>query len=231
MRFISHLSPEVTEHLQEIFNNCPVEFEKEIVIKPVNSSQMIVHAGEKVESVFVLLKGKARRVDMQLVGRTYTISEFDAGEFFGEVECLTEIQEYLFSVQAVTPCTLCVIPARRYYEWMRKDNHALFLRTQKLLFASAMQAKDDRKFFLQPCRERMIQYFVQQYEISGVSQLVIEKGREELSSEMGFCVRTIYRNLKKLEKTGMITLPHSRICVSEVQYERMKAHLEENLTY
>ena len=231
MKLIEQLPAEMQMYFQRVFRNCPPQLERSMTYRTIQPGQYLIQAGEAVESVYILLRGTARRIDVQLVGRTYTLSEFRPGELIGEIECLTEMDEYLFSVQAVEICKACVIPAGHYYTWMREDNNALFLRTQSLLFRSSMQAKDDRKFFLQPCRERMIQYFVQQYESAGTPVLVIRTGREELSSEMGFCVRTIYRNLKKMERNGMLTLPHSQIVISQEQYQRMKTHLEESLTY
>ncbi len=67
------------------------------------------------------------------------------GRFLGEFECLSAIPEYSITIRALTPCTLYVIPANLYREWMKNDGNALFLRTQKILYDLTKQTRNDRE--------------------------------------------------------------------------------------
>jgi len=124
-----------------------------------------------------------------------------------------------------------VMSAKQYVRWMKCDGNALFLRTQKLLYELTIQTRDSRRFFLSTCKERLFQYLVEWFEKEKQDGICLRKTRDELSNEIGFVVRTIDRNLKKLSNEGYISLRNGKIFVSRKQYEKMKMHLKQNLTY
>jgi CRP-like cAMP-binding protein len=92
--------------------------------------------GEKCRSIFIILSGRDKGIDMQIQGKFHTFKEFGAGRVLGEFECLSGIPEYSITILTITKCIFWVIPSAMYLRWMKRDGDALFLRTQKLLICS-----------------------------------------------------------------------------------------------
>ena len=231
MEILNLLPNEEKEYVKRVFANCPQEIRDKMRLLEVEKNSNFIDAGTPCKYVYLILKGKACGIDMQIQGKTYKFKEFLPGRFLGEFECIAEIPNYSITVQAITKCTLLVMTTQVYLKWMEDDGRAFFLRMQKLLFELTNQTKDDRRFFLSTCKERMIQYLVEYYEQENQQRVRIQKSRDELANEIGFVVRTIDRNIHKLASEGYISLRAGKLYVSRSQYEKLKEHLKQNYTY
>ncbi|MDO4337207.1 MAG: Crp/Fnr family transcriptional regulator [Eubacteriales bacterium] len=218
------------DYMKQLFKNCTKEIRENMFYIEVKKGQNFIAAGEECRNIFIILSGRTRGIDMQIQGKVYMFKEFGPGRILGEFECLSGIPKYSITVQAVTDCTLCVIPAGLYLRWMRKDGDALFMRTQKLLLELTWQTMEDRKYILLNCSDRLILYLIEQYERRQRQEiLVMEKSREELADVTGFCVKTINRNIKTLQDKGFLSVVAGKIAVSKSQYEMMQQYTEETL--
>lgn len=231
MDILNLLPKNEREYAQKVFENCPQEIRDMMRVMEVEKDSYFINAGTKCSHVYLILKGRACGIDMQIQGKLYRFKEFKPGRFLGEFECIADIPNYSITVQAKTNCTLLVMTSQIYLKWMKQDGQAFFLRMQRILFGLTNQTRDDRRFFLSPCKERLIQYLVEYYEKENVDRLRIRKSRDELANEIGFVVRTIDRNVNKLEAEGYISIKAGKIYVSHMQYEKLKAHLKQNYTY
>ena len=231
MDFISLLPAELQNNMRDIWSGCPAEIRNSASVIDVPKGYRFIVAGQECSNIYILVKGIAYGIDMQFSGTEYRFKEFSAGRFLGEFEGLSEIPDYVITVQAVTPCILCVLPTKQYLRWMKNDVHALYLRTKELVRTLTLQTQNDRRFFLSPCRERLIQAFAKWYEEAGQEELKIKKTRNELANAMGFVVRTVDRNINKLVDEGYITLHSGRITISNSQYQKLKSFLKENFAY
>lgn len=224
------LPPDEQAYMERLFVRCPEMTEKNMTLRKVEKGRNFVTAGEPCRSIFLILKGRALGIDMQIPEKMYAFKEFGPGRFLGEFECLSAIPEYSITIRALTPCTLYVIPANLYLEWMKKDGNALFLRTQKILYDLTKQTRNDRKYLMLESMDRMILYLMESYEKEEVcSELCIRKTREELSGAIGFSEKTINRNAKKLEELGFLSLRTGKIYISVQQYESMKQYAQGKL--
>lgn len=231
MEILNLLPSKEREYVKKVFSGCPQEIKDMMRLLEVEKDCNFIYAGTPCRYVYLLLKGKAAGIDMQIQGKTYRFKEFHPGRFLGEFECIADIPNYSITVQAETKCTLLVMTAQVYLKWMKEDGNAFFLRMQKLLYELTNQTKDDRRFFLSTCKERMIQYLVEYYGQENKQRVRIQKSRDELANEIGFVVRTIDRNVNKLAAEGYLSLQAGKLYVSRSQYEKLKAHLKQNYTY
>ncbi len=230
MEKIKLLPKDEQEYMYRLFANCPEEIKNSLSIRNVERGRSFVLSGEPCNNIFIILKGKAVGIDMQLPEKIYKFKEFGPGRFLGEFECLSAISEYSITIRAITPCILYMIPSQLYLEWMKNDGNALFLRTQKLLYELTKQTRNDRKYLMLECRDRMVLYLLENYEKQNTNQEVcVKKTREELSSAIGFSEKTINRNIKKLEEQGFLSLRAGKIFISEEQYEAMKIYAHKTL--
>lgn len=218
------------EYMKQLFADCTKEIKDSMFVMEVEEGRNFIVQGEKCRYIFILLRGRAKGIDMQVQGKVYVFKEFPVGRILGEFECLSGLPEYTITIQAVSDCTFWVIPAARYLEWMREDGNALFLRTQKLLLELTYQTKENRKYLLLNCQDRLMTYFLEQYKKKQARGIMtLQKSRDEISNATGFCVKTINRNVKKLREQGYISIEAGKICISEAQYELMKTYTEEKL--
>ena len=56
-------------------------------------------------------------------------------------------------------------------------------------------------------------------------ELELKESRDQLSEEIGFSVKTLNRNIKKLSETGLIDIRKGKIVISEEGYQHMKRHI------
>ena len=76
----------------------------------------------------------------------------------------------------------------------------LFLRAQRLLLELTHQTMENRKHLLLNCDDRLILYFLSQYEKHRKNgSVTIGKTRDEIANTTGFHVKTINRNIKRLQ--------------------------------
>lgn len=231
MEILNLLPTKEQAYVRNVFANCPQDIKDSMRVLEVEKGRNFIDAGTECKQVFLILKGKACGIDMQIQGKMYRFKDFKPGRFLGEFECIADIPNYAITVQAVTKCTLLVMTSQQYLKWIKSDGQALFLRMKQLLFELTNQTRDDRRFFLSTCKERMIQYLVEYFEKEKQNRIRIRKSRDELANEIGFVVRTIDRNVKKLADEDYISLHAGKIYVSKEQYEKLKAHLKANYTY
>lgn len=225
MDFIELFPEEMQSDMSALWAGCPSAIKERVRIVKIPQGQNFICAGEPCDKIYIILKGYAWGIDTQVLGKQYKFKSFKPGRFLGEPECFSGIPYYTITVQAETDCLLCVIGASLYLEWMKTDPHALLMRTKETIFIFMQQTQNDRRFFLSPCRERLMQYLVKCYEEHDEDSFLVEKTRGELASAMGFVERTIERNIKKLEMNGLISLQRGKILVSNEQYRKLKEHV------
>ena len=118
---------------------------------------------------------------------------------------------------------------------MKRDGHALFLRTQKILLDLTRQTRNDRKYLMLECMDRMalylLEYCEKQYDRKpdDMQEVFVRRTREELSNAIGFSEKTINRNTRKLADQDFLSLRSGKIFISKEQYEAMNRYVHEKL--
>lgn len=127
----------------------------------------------------------------------------------------------------VTKCRVLVIPVTYYMEWLQNDVEALYLRTKVNMSRLISQTADARKYLFIEGRERLMMHLIRKYEQKQPLKKVLElkQSRDQLSEEIGFSVKTLNRNIKKLKEDDLIQLQKGKIVITEEGYLRMKEHI------
>ena len=159
-----------------------------------------------------------------MTGRPYFFKDYGPGDFFGEIEYFADLLNYRISVVTVTRCRVLIIPVKYYMEWLQSDAEALYLRTKENMRRLISQTADARKYLFIESRERLMMHLIRKYEQKLPLKKVLElrQSREQLSEEIGFSVKTLNRNIKKLEKEELICLQKGKIIITEAGYLKMK---------
>ena len=59
--------------------------------------------------------------------------------------------------------------------------------------------------------------------------VTIRKSRDEIANTVGFCVKTINRNIKSLQAQNYIAVKAGKVCISDEQYEEMLEYTQKKL--
>ena len=160
--------------------------------------------------------------------KSYFFKDFGPGDFFGEIECFAGLTRYRISILSSTKCRLLAIPSIYYMEWMRMDVDALFMRTQENISRLVLQTAEARKYLFMEGRDRLMVHLVRKYEqkIPAPEILVLNQTRARISEEVGISIKTLDRNIRKLEKMNLLTLNKGKIVITKAQYLQMKQDID-----
>ena len=211
-------------YMEMLFQNCTEEVKYYMSMAEVQENQTLIEAGERCSNIYIILSGKVTGIEWPMTGRPYVFKDYGPGDFFGEIEYFADLLNYRISVVTVTRCRVLIIPVKYYMEWLQSDAEALYLRTKENMRRLISQTADARKYLFIESRERLMMHLIRKYEQKLPLKKVLElrQSREQLSEEIGFSVKTLNRNIKKLEKEELICLQKGKIIITEAGYLKMK---------
>lgn len=214
-------------YMENLFQNCTEEVKYYMCAADVKEGQILIEAGERCKLIYIILSGKVTGIEWPMNGRPYYFKDYGPGDFFGEIEYFADLLNYRISVAAVTDCRVLTIPIGCYMEWLKNDTEALYLRTKENMRRLISQTADARKYLFIESGERLMMHLIRKYEQKLPVKKVLElrESREQLSEEIGFSVKTLNRNIKKLEKEELICLQKGKIIITENGYLKMKQHI------
>ena len=159
--------------------------------------------------------------------RPYYFKDYGPGDFFGEIEYFADLTNCRIGVITATKCRVLVIPMAPYMDWLCSDVDALYLRTKENMSRLISQTADARKYLFIEGRERLMMHLIRKYEQKQPLKQVLElkESRDQLSEEIGFSVKTLNRNIKKLKEIDLIDIQKGKIVITEAGYQEMKRHI------
>ncbi len=214
-------------YMEMLFQNCTEEVKYYMRVMEVGEDKTLIEAGEKCSNIYIILSGKVTGIEWPMHGKPYYFKDYGPGDFFGEIEYFAGLLNYRISVVTATKCSVLVVPTVYYMEWLRNDVEALYMRTKENMRRLISQTADARKYLFIDGRERLMMHLIRKYEQKQPVKKVLElkQSRDQLSEEIGFSVKTLNRNIKKLREIGLIDIQRGKIVVTEEGYLRMKEHI------
>ncbi len=214
-------------YMEMLFQNCTEEEKYYMRVMEVDENETLIKAGEKCSNIYIILSGKVTGIEWPMNERPYYFKDYGPGDFFGEIEYFSDLTNYRIGVITATRCRVLVIPVAPYMEWLRSDVEALYLRTRENMRRLISQTADARKYLFIEGRERLMMHLIRKYEQKQPlkKELELKESRDQLSEEIGFSVKTLNRNIKKLSETGLIDIRKGKIVISEEGYQQMKRHI------
>lgn len=227
MEVFKELPLKMQTYMEMLFQNCTEEVKYYMRVMEVDENETLIEAGEKCSNIYIILSGKVTGIEWPMKERPYFFKDYGPGDFFGEIEHFADLSNYRISVLTVTKCRVLVIPVTYYMEWLQNDVEALYLRTKVNMSRLISQTADARKYLFIEGRERLMMHLIRKYEQKQPLKKVLElkQSRDQLSEEIGFSVKTLNRNIKKLKEDDLIQLQKGKIVITEEGYLRMKEHI------
>lgn len=214
-------------YMEMLFQNCTEEVKYYMRVMEVDEDETLIQAGEKCRNIYMILSGKVTGIEWPMNEKPYFFKDYGPGDFFGEIEYFSDLSNYRISVVAVTKCRVLVIPITCYMEWLKDDVEALYLRTKANVSRLVEQTADARKYLFIEGRERLMMHLIRKYEQKQPSKKILElkENRDQLSEAIGFSVKTLNRNIKKLKEADLIQIQKGKIIITEEGYLQMKRHI------
>lgn len=214
-------------YMEMLFQNCTEEVKYYMRVMEIDEDETLIEAGEKCSNIYIILSGKVSGIEWPMQGRPYYFKDYGPGDFFGEIEYFADLSNYRISVVTVTKCRVLIIPTSYYMEWLRNDVDALYTRTEVNIRRLISQTADARKYLFIEGRERLMMHLIRKYEQKRPVKKMLElkQSRDQLSEEIGFSVKTLNRNIKKLKEINLIDIQRGKIVITEEGYLQMKEHI------
>lgn len=228
MDIFNVLPPKKREYMNVLFRNCTEEVKYYMSLVEVDADQTFIKAGEACNYIYIVLSGKVTGVEWPMNERSYFFKDFGPGDFFGEIECFAGMTNYRISILSSTRCRLLAIPSVYYMEWMHIDVDALYMRTQENMKRLVSQTAEARKYLFMDGKDRLMVHLVRKYEQKQPlpDTLELKQTRARISEEVGISLKTLNRNIKKLEDMQLIRLNKGKIVITKEQYLQMKADID-----
>lgn len=214
-------------YMEMLFQNCTEEVKYYMRVMEIDEDETLIEVGEKCSNIYIILSGKVSGIEWPMQGRPYYFKDYGPGDFFGEIEYFADLSNYRISVVTVTKCRVLIIPTSYYMEWLRNDVDALYTRTKVNIRRLISQTADARKYLFIEGRERLMMHLIRKYEQKRPVKKMLElkQSRDQLSEEIGFSVKTLNRNIKKLKEINLIDIQRGKIVITEEGYLQMKEHI------
>ena len=226
MDVFKELPPEKQTYMEMLFQNCSEEVKYYMRVMEIGEDETLIEAGEKCSNIYIILSGKVTGIEWPMHERPYYFKDYGPGDFFGEIEYFAGLLNYRISVVTATKCRVLVIPTAYYMEWLRNDVDALYMRTEENMRRLISQTADARKYLFIEGRERLMMHLIRKYEQKPVKKVLeLKESRDQLSEEIGFSVKTLNRNIKKLKEIHFIDIQKGKIVLTEEGYLQMKEHI------
>ena len=224
--------------LENFFKFAPPYIQTVLMLRSYKKGSRLVAAGDSCAHVYILLKGRLVAVEEHVANIPYHFTEIRALDIVGDYEFFTEKQPRLVTLATLEDSLCLVIPAIEYMTWLRKDPHALFLRSRMIISQLVVQAQFQRQNLFADNRTRMLVFLKEQATQAVNDSMHNENGtgntktrsvypiripftRPEIAAHLGCSVRTVNRTVQELAKENMIYLNKGKIFISEPQTKKL----------
>ena len=225
----THHSHDHTSHshkacvsLVPIFNHLEDEQLDEIMVTTrsvaYKKNELIYHAGDESDSLYIINKGKVRIYRLSDSGKEQLVRILKPGEFTGEMALFSESTHESYA-EAIVDTKICMIKRSDLQEFLLKyPSIALKVIAE---FSSRLEAseKQTTRFSTEKVETRIALFLAESLdeEEQGTAELTLPMSKKDLASYLGTTPETISRKFNDLEKKGYIKqITHKRIRILDL---------------
>jgi CRP-like cAMP-binding protein len=177
--------------------------------------QILFTQGELAQNCFLVLSGSLR-ISLQLNSSESTVAILSRGEFGGVLLMGNNSTCYPGSVIALTQSCVLLIPKETYIAAWSKNPKALSI-INNCIHKRMQHLQEDKALQQLDVKSRLIAFLYRHY--LEKKDLISKKiTRKDISLSIGAKTETVIRELKKLEREGLVKTNKSVICISDSSY-------------
>lgn len=208
--------------LVPIFNHLEDEQLDEIMVTTQSvtykKNELIYHAGNKSDSLYIVNKGKVRIYRLAESGKEQLVRILNPGDFTGETALFSESMHESYA-EAIVDTKICMIKRSDLQEFLLKYPSI----SLKVLaeFSNRLEAseKQTTRFSTEKVETRIALFLVDSLdeEETGTAELTLPMSKKDLASYLGTTPETISRKFNDLEERGYIKqITHKRIKIVDL---------------
>lgn len=192
--------------------------------------QMLIHEGEKSDTLYIINKGKVKLSKYTANGKEQILYIMTAGDLFGELNLFNEDEVSNFTAFAIESTEICQLTKRDLDQIMLENPEIpiklLTSLTKRLAhtenLAQNLATKDPEVRII-----HMILEFCQRFgtKVNSGTLIRLPITREEIASYVGVTRETISRKLSKFEELGLITISGNKQIIVQNKLA-LKSYLE-----
>lgn len=189
----------------------------EYKVRTFEQGEVIFPKGSAVESIGLILSGRAEILYKDLYGDTVCILVKETGEFVGDLYSCARNNVTTSNIAAQTRCELLLLNTRRVLEpcELQCENHKIITRNLIAMIADEGIRMGKRMAILsgRTIRGKLLTYLAQQARDAGSNTFFIPYSRQELADFL-FIERTaMSTELNKLKRDGVLDFDRQRFTI------------------
>lgn len=177
----------------------------------------LIHAGEKADTLYYLIKGSVTVLIKDEEGKEMILSYLNQGDFFGEIGLFEDVKERTAWVKAKTSCEVAEVSYKKFRQLIQINPEILMYLTAQLARRLQNTSKQVTNLAFLDVAGRIAQtlmHLAQQPEaMTHPDGMQIKITRQEIGQMVGCSRETVGRILKMLEDQHLITAHGKTIVV------------------
>lgn len=173
---------------------------------------VIVAEGDRTDSLFIILEGRAKAYVSDGSGREALLSLMGPGEYFGEVALDTGPRSA--SVMSVEPCKMLIVPRADFDAFIQANPRFAIRFIRKLIGRIRTLTDNVRSLALMDAYGRVARLLLENAVTEGGMQFVPKRlTQAEIASRVGCSREMVSRIFKDLVQEGCVSLQPDRIVI------------------
>lgn len=186
---------------------------------------IILRKNERIEFVYLLLKGRIKVLNAMPDGNLYSWLTMDPCTFICNLEVLTGSAVNYSRIDAVEDCVLLGMPLENFTEWLHKDIDFLWFVSTDCAGKAYRVSYDMGNGAYKSGFQKVVRYLLKycgQYPPGEGGCTILEKTRPEIASEIGISVKTVNRSLKQLQQDGHASIRAGKVAIDAPQLAALR---------
>lgn len=178
-------------------------------IHKYSAKSTLIHAGEKAETLYYLIKGSVAVLVKDDEGKEMILSYLSQGDFFGELGLFDEMKERTAWVKAKTTCEIAEISYKKFRQLIQINPEILMFLTAQLARRLQNTSKQVTNLAFLDVTGRIAQTLINLAKLPEAMThpegMQIKITRQEIGQIVGCSRETVGRILKMLEDQNLIS--------------------------
>lgn len=177
-----------------------------------NEGEVLFQQGDRAEAFFRIDRGEVRVGKLDDEGRLLEVARLGPGEFIGEAVAFAG-GRFPFHAEAATDADVSVFGPREAFEEIGRDPGVARFFVDLLSRKCLALSRRVESLGLETVRQRLARYLLGHCGGGGCCAIRLPVKKGELAAQLGTIPETLSRNLKHLQKDGLIEVRGSEIRV------------------
>ncbi len=172
------------------------------------------HTGQLLGGILLQLAGQASVLKYSRQGGLARSGALETPQIYGLYELLNHIGEHTATIQADGPLVCARVPLELYREALKQDHEVALLSLRFLAGFTARMLEQNDKLSLNTARQNLLLFLRDACRGKALPYTIPEK-KADIAELLSFNLRSLYRQLRKLEQEGLLTRNKGKIQIGE----------------